>query len=119
MCVHVSMEEGAEDKCREFIERALHYHHDNPEALQLMANYLFSSEKIQVSLYTYAFTHIHIHTLRMSYHHIKARICWVNYSEQIELHVINQQMDTYINMHTHRRVMLIRMLITGQIIEVI
>ncbi|XP_030013563.1 probable assembly chaperone of rpl4 isoform X2 [Sphaeramia orbicularis] len=41
------MEEGAEDKCKEFIERALHYHHDNPEALQLMANYLFSTEKIQ------------------------------------------------------------------------
>ncbi|XP_037532907.1 probable assembly chaperone of rpl4 isoform X2 [Nematolebias whitei] len=41
------MEEGAADKCREFIERALHYHHDNPEALQLMASYLFSTEKIQ------------------------------------------------------------------------
>ncbi|XP_017281945.1 probable assembly chaperone of rpl4 isoform X2 [Kryptolebias marmoratus] len=41
------MEEGAADKCREFIERALQYHHDNPEALQLMASYLFSTEKIQ------------------------------------------------------------------------
>nr|XP_019948305.1 PREDICTED: probable assembly chaperone of rpl4 [Paralichthys olivaceus] len=41
------MEEGAADKCREFIERALQYHHDNPEALQLMASYLFSTEKNQ------------------------------------------------------------------------
>ncbi|KAF7227337.1 transcript variant X1 [Nothobranchius furzeri] len=41
------MEEGAAEKCREFIERALKYHHDNPEALQLMASYLFSTEKIQ------------------------------------------------------------------------
>nr|XP_061788950.1 uncharacterized protein LOC133578538 [Nerophis lumbriciformis] len=41
------MEEGAADKCREFIERALQYHPDNPEGLQLMASYLFSTEKIQ------------------------------------------------------------------------
>lgn len=41
------MEEGAADKCREFIERALQYHHDNPEALQLMASYLFSAERNQ------------------------------------------------------------------------
>ncbi|KAM4601489.1 uncharacterized protein ACJ7VT_021218 [Polymixia lowei] len=41
------MEEGASDKCRESIEKALHYHHDNPEALQLMANYLFSAERNQ------------------------------------------------------------------------
>ncbi|KAM9852499.1 uncharacterized protein ACBR49_005562 [Aulostomus maculatus] len=41
------MEEGAADKCRELIERALQYHHDNPEALQLMASYLFSTEKNQ------------------------------------------------------------------------
>uniref|UniRef100_A0A3P8U553 Si:dkey-12j5.1 n=1 Tax=Amphiprion percula TaxID=161767 RepID=A0A3P8U553_AMPPE len=41
------MEEGAADKCREFIERALQYHHDNPEALQLMASYLFSTERNQ------------------------------------------------------------------------
>ncbi|XP_072250459.1 uncharacterized protein [Leuresthes tenuis] len=40
-------EEGAADKCREFIERALQYHHDNPEALQLMASYLFSKERNQ------------------------------------------------------------------------
>ncbi|XP_073341263.1 uncharacterized protein [Pagrus major] len=39
------MEEGAADKCREFIERALQHHYDNPEALQLMASYLFSTEK--------------------------------------------------------------------------
>ncbi|KAK2844509.1 hypothetical protein Q5P01_011168 [Channa striata] len=41
------MEEGAADKCREFIEKALHYHHDNPEALQLMASYLFSTDRNQ------------------------------------------------------------------------
>ncbi|XP_059195685.1 uncharacterized protein si:dkey-12j5.1 isoform X2 [Centropristis striata] len=41
------MEEGAADKCRGFIERALQYHHDNPEALQLMASYLFSTERNQ------------------------------------------------------------------------
>lgn len=41
------MEEGAADKCREFIERSLQYHHDNPEALQLMASYLFSTERNQ------------------------------------------------------------------------
>ncbi|XP_041798669.1 probable assembly chaperone of rpl4 isoform X2 [Chelmon rostratus] len=41
------MEEGAADKCREFIERALEYHYDNPEALQLMASYLFSTERNQ------------------------------------------------------------------------
>ncbi|XP_068179473.1 uncharacterized protein si:dkey-12j5.1 isoform X2 [Antennarius striatus] len=41
------MEEKAADKCRESIERALQYHYDNPEALQLMASYLFSMEKNQ------------------------------------------------------------------------
>ncbi|XP_026039392.1 probable assembly chaperone of rpl4 isoform X1 [Astatotilapia calliptera] len=41
------MEEGAADKCREFIEKALQYRHDNPEALQLMASYLFSTERNQ------------------------------------------------------------------------
>ncbi|XP_047216310.1 probable assembly chaperone of rpl4 isoform X2 [Girardinichthys multiradiatus] len=41
------MEEGAADKCREFIEKALQYHHDNPEALQLMASYLFSTGRNQ------------------------------------------------------------------------
>ncbi|XP_034408867.1 probable assembly chaperone of rpl4 isoform X3 [Cyclopterus lumpus] len=41
------MEEGAADKCKEFIERGLQYHHDNPEALQLMASYLFSTERNQ------------------------------------------------------------------------
>ncbi|KAJ4930737.1 hypothetical protein JOQ06_025045 [Pogonophryne albipinna] len=41
------MEEGAGDKCKELIERALQYHHDNPEALQLMASYLFSTERNQ------------------------------------------------------------------------
>ncbi|XP_063736251.1 uncharacterized protein si:dkey-12j5.1 isoform X2 [Eleginops maclovinus] len=41
------MEEGAGDKCKELIERALQYHHENPEALQLMASYLFSTERNQ------------------------------------------------------------------------
>ncbi|KAG8010104.1 putative assembly chaperone of rpl4 [Nibea albiflora] len=41
------MVEGAGDKCREYIEKALQYHHDNPEALQLMASYLFSTERNQ------------------------------------------------------------------------
>ncbi|KAG7474178.1 putative assembly chaperone of rpl4 [Solea senegalensis] len=41
------MEEGAADKCKDFIEKALQYHHDNPEALQLMASYLFSTERNQ------------------------------------------------------------------------
>nr|XP_023844658.1 probable assembly chaperone of rpl4 [Salvelinus alpinus] len=41
------MEERAGDQCREAIERALTYHPDNPEALQLMASYLFSTEKNQ------------------------------------------------------------------------
>ncbi|XP_031154958.1 probable assembly chaperone of rpl4 isoform X1 [Sander lucioperca] len=41
------MEEGAADKCKDFIERALQYCHDNPEALQLMASYLFSTERNQ------------------------------------------------------------------------
>ncbi|XP_056902480.1 uncharacterized protein si:dkey-12j5.1 isoform X1 [Takifugu flavidus] len=41
------MEEGAADKCREFIERALQHQSDNPEALQLMASYLFSTERNQ------------------------------------------------------------------------
>lgn len=41
------MQEGAADKCKENIERALQYHYDNPEALQLMASYLFSTERNQ------------------------------------------------------------------------
>ncbi|KAM8825757.1 uncharacterized protein ACB058_019265 isoform 1-T1 [Synchiropus picturatus] len=41
------MEEGAADSCHEFIKKALQYHPDNPEALQLMASYLFSTEKNQ------------------------------------------------------------------------
>lgn len=52
------MEEGAADKCREFIEKALQYQYDNSEALQLMASYLFSTERNQVSLCSRA----HMHT---------------------------------------------------------
>ncbi|XP_039593122.1 probable assembly chaperone of rpl4 isoform X2 [Polypterus senegalus] len=39
------MEDGASDKCKEAIEKALQHDPDNPEALQLMASYLFSTEK--------------------------------------------------------------------------
>ena len=77
VCVCVlacSMEEGAADKCKEFIERALQYHYDNPEALQLMASYLFSTERNEVSVHTHTHTH-YTHTVRMNYHHIKAGIC--------------------------------------------
>ncbi|KAJ8353923.1 hypothetical protein SKAU_G00214900 [Synaphobranchus kaupii] len=41
------MQEGAAERCKEAIERALQYDPDNPEALQLMASYLFSTENIQ------------------------------------------------------------------------
>ncbi|XP_019729210.1 probable assembly chaperone of rpl4 [Hippocampus comes] len=41
------MEEGAANKCSEFIERALQYYPGNPEGLQLKASYLFSTEKNQ------------------------------------------------------------------------
>nr|XP_015213705.1 PREDICTED: probable assembly chaperone of rpl4 [Lepisosteus oculatus] len=41
------MEEGAAEKCKEAIEKALYYEPANPEALQLMASYLFSTEKPQ------------------------------------------------------------------------
>uniref|UniRef100_A0A8C8CQM3 Si:dkey-12j5.1 n=1 Tax=Oncorhynchus tshawytscha TaxID=74940 RepID=A0A8C8CQM3_ONCTS len=41
------MEDRAGDQCRDAIERVLTYHPDNPEALQLMASYLFSTEKNQ------------------------------------------------------------------------
>lgn len=48
------MEEGAANKCSEFIERALQYYPGNPEGLQLKASYLFSTEKNQVRSYTHA-----------------------------------------------------------------
>ncbi|XP_061676491.1 uncharacterized protein si:dkey-12j5.1 [Syngnathoides biaculeatus] len=41
------MEEGAADKCKEFIDRALQNDPANPEGLQLMASFLFSTEKNQ------------------------------------------------------------------------
>ncbi|KAJ8411664.1 hypothetical protein AAFF_G00164720 [Aldrovandia affinis] len=41
------MDEGAEDKCKEAIEKALQYDPDNPEAMQLMASYLFSTNSVQ------------------------------------------------------------------------
>ncbi|TRY86352.1 hypothetical protein DNTS_016147 [Danionella cerebrum] len=40
-----AMEEGAADRCKEAIDKALQYDENNPEALQLMASYLFSIEK--------------------------------------------------------------------------
>ncbi|ROJ29189.1 putative assembly chaperone of rpl4 [Anabarilius grahami] len=41
------MEEGAADRCKEAINKALQYDEHNPEALQLMASYLFSIEKTE------------------------------------------------------------------------
>ncbi|XP_052434524.1 uncharacterized protein si:dkey-12j5.1 [Carassius gibelio] len=41
------MEEGAADRCKEAIDKALQYDEHNPEALQLMASYLFSIEKTE------------------------------------------------------------------------
>ncbi|KAI7806733.1 putative UPF0661 TPR repeat-containing protein C16D10.01c [Triplophysa rosa] len=41
------MEEGAADRCKEALDKALHYDEHNPEALQLMASYLFSIEKTE------------------------------------------------------------------------
>lgn len=66
-----SMEEGASDKCRECIERAIQYHSDSPEALQLMASYLFSTERNQVSKYT----HVHVHTHKGLHAHMHTE--WV------------------------------------------
>lgn len=42
------MEEGAADHCKEALDKALQYDEHNPEALQLMASYLFSIEKTEV-----------------------------------------------------------------------
>ncbi|XP_069815584.1 uncharacterized protein [Dendropsophus ebraccatus] len=41
------MEEGAGEKCKEAISKALEYDGSSPEALQLMASYLFSMEQPQ------------------------------------------------------------------------
>ncbi|XP_048881509.1 uncharacterized protein si:dkey-12j5.1 isoform X2 [Brienomyrus brachyistius] len=41
------MEEGAADRCRDTIDKALQYDPENPEGLQLMASYLFSVDKPQ------------------------------------------------------------------------
>ncbi|MGH0145476.1 UNVERIFIED_CONTAM: hypothetical protein FKN15_046720 [Acipenser sinensis] len=41
------MDDGAAEKCKEAIDKALQYDPENPEALQLMASYLFSMEKTQ------------------------------------------------------------------------
>ncbi|XP_029115817.1 probable assembly chaperone of rpl4 [Scleropages formosus] len=41
------MQDGAADQCKEAIDKALQYDPENPEALQLMASYLFSVEKVQ------------------------------------------------------------------------
>lgn len=41
------MEEGAADRCKEALDKALQYDEHNPEALQLMASYLFSIEKTE------------------------------------------------------------------------
>ncbi|XP_016139073.1 probable assembly chaperone of rpl4 [Sinocyclocheilus grahami] len=41
------MEESAADCCKEAFDKALQYDEHNPEALQLMASYLFSIEKTE------------------------------------------------------------------------
>ncbi|XP_051575690.1 uncharacterized protein LOC127453411 [Myxocyprinus asiaticus] len=41
------MEEGAADRCKEAIYKALQFNEHNPEALQLMASYLFSIAKTE------------------------------------------------------------------------
>ncbi|KAG8443183.1 hypothetical protein GDO86_011839 [Hymenochirus boettgeri] len=41
------MEEGASEMCKETIRKALEYEPKHPEALQLMASYLFSMEQTQ------------------------------------------------------------------------
>ncbi|XP_031432963.1 probable assembly chaperone of rpl4 isoform X2 [Clupea harengus] len=41
------MEEGAADRCKEAISKALEYDPDSAEALQLMASYLFSSQNME------------------------------------------------------------------------
>lgn len=51
------MEEGAAERCKEAIEKALHYDQNNPEALQLMASYLFSTEKPEVHYHLYISKH--------------------------------------------------------------
>lgn len=47
------MEEGAAERCKEAIEKALHYDQKSPDALQLMASYLFSIEKPEVRRHLY------------------------------------------------------------------
>uniref|UniRef100_A0A9J7YHE5 Si:dkey-12j5.1 n=1 Tax=Cyprinus carpio carpio TaxID=630221 RepID=A0A9J7YHE5_CYPCA len=47
------MEEGAADRCKEAIDKALEYDEHNPEALQLMASYLFSIEKTESNIPPY------------------------------------------------------------------
>ncbi|XP_016406259.1 probable assembly chaperone of rpl4 [Sinocyclocheilus rhinocerous] len=47
------MEEGAADCCKEAIDKALQYDEHNPEALQLMASYLFSIEKTESNIPPY------------------------------------------------------------------
>ncbi|XP_035382287.1 probable assembly chaperone of rpl4 isoform X2 [Electrophorus electricus] len=41
------MEDGAADKCKETLEKALQYDQHSPEALQLMASYLFSLDNTE------------------------------------------------------------------------
>uniref|UniRef100_A0A673K5U3 Probable assembly chaperone of rpl4 n=1 Tax=Sinocyclocheilus rhinocerous TaxID=307959 RepID=A0A673K5U3_9TELE len=47
------MEEGAADRCKVAIDKALQYDEHNPEALQLMASYLFSIEKNESNIPPY------------------------------------------------------------------
>lgn len=79
------MDEGAAEKCREFIERALQHQSDNPEALQLMASYLFSTERNQVNT----------RTLKMSYPILKKKFAELILPEKIEFNHINHNIDIH------------------------
>lgn len=47
--MHFSFDEGAEEKCHASIEKSLSADPNNPDALQLMASFLLTKEKNQVS----------------------------------------------------------------------
>ena len=49
MCLLVSFDDGAENKCGEYCIKALEYCNSNPEAYQLMGSYLLSKQDIEVN----------------------------------------------------------------------
>ncbi|KAK1806678.1 hypothetical protein P4O66_005178, partial [Electrophorus voltai] len=52
------MEDGAADKCKETLEKALQYDQHSPEALQLMASYLFSLDNTEPLISSEALQHL-------------------------------------------------------------